>query len=218
MAPGTATIPGTAIAPGTPIAPKAGPNAGPNAGIVPDTISEPAALPESLAFQRAEGASLFQDLDLHSQETAGRRAELIAAYGETLGHYAEWTGVSTEALRRLNGSNLSVIRPGERIAVPLTRVSAEDFLQKRIEYHHGREEDFYSVYAVTELSKVRVRRGDTAWSIAQSNSVPMWLFYQNNPTLINGALQAGMTVLVPMIEEIQDIRRAEPTTRTGQAG
>ena len=146
-------------------------------------------------------------------EGGKRLADILRALGAKVA-----PGVSTEALRRLNGSNLSVIRPGERIAVPLTRVSAEDFLQKRIEYHHGREEDFYSVYAVTELGKVRVRRGDTAWSIAQSNNVPMWLFYQNNPTLINGALQAGMTVLVPTIEEIQEIRRAEPTTRTGQAG
>jgi len=187
------------------------------AAIVPDSSSPPLPLPESVAFQRAEGASLFQDMDLHALES--RRAELVAAYGETLGHYAEWAGVSTEALRRINGAaSLSVIRPGDRIGVSLARVSSEDFLQKRLEYHHGREEDFYSVYAVTELSKVKVRRGDTAWSIAQSNNVPMWLFYQHNPTLINGGLQAGQTVLVPLIEEIQDIRQTEPPVRSAQAG
>jgi membrane-bound lytic murein transglycosylase D len=213
QAPG-APAPSEEMAPAGP--PAAAASGRPALALLPDS-SVPAPLPESLAFQRAEGASLFQDLELH--HTSGRRAELIAAYGETLGHYGEWAGVPTETLRRLNGgASLGVIRPGDRIAIPLTRVSAEDFLQKRLEYHHGREEDFYSVYAVTELSKVRVRRGDTAWSIAQSTNVPMWLFYQHNPTLIDGALQAGTTVLVPVIEEIQDIQRSEPATRSGQAG
>jgi membrane-bound lytic murein transglycosylase D len=203
-------------APGVPAPSEEMAPAGPPAAVA---SGGPALVPESLAFQRAEGASLFQDLELRNTDASGRRAELIAAYGETLGHYAEWAGVPTERLRRLNGvASLGVIRPGDRIAIPLTRVSAEDFLQKRLEYHHGREEDFYSVYAVAELSKMRVRRGDTAWSIAQSTNVPMWLFYQHNPALIGGALQAGMTVLVPVIEEIQDIQRSEPATRSGQAG
>jgi membrane-bound lytic murein transglycosylase D len=177
------------------------------------------AVPESIALQRAEGASLFQDLDLRNPQAASQRAELVAAYGETVGHYAEWSGTTPELLGRLNGrGRMNAIRPGERLLISLSRVSADEFLQKRHEFHQSREEDFFSVYAVTELQKLVIKRGDTAWSIAQSNNVPMWLFYQHNPGLINGPLNAGMTVLLPIIEAIQDIQRSEPAARSGQAG
>jgi LysM repeat protein len=177
------------------------------------------AVPESIALQRAEGASLFQDLDLRNPQAASQRAELVAAYGETVGHYAEWSGTTPELLGRLNGrGRMNAIRPGERLLISLSRVSADEFLQKRHEFHQSREEDFFSVYAVTELQKLVIKRGDTAWSIAQSNNVPMWLFYQHNPGLVNGRLQAGMTVLLPIIEAIQDIQRSEPAARSGQAG
>ena len=192
----------------------------PGAAASSDTTAAPdQAVPVAIAYQRAEGASLFQDLELHNVQPNAQRAEIVAAYGESVAHYADWTGTNPDVVRRLNGrGGMNMIRPGERLVIPLLRVSAEEFMQKRHEFHHSREEDFFSVYAVTEMQKLIVKRGDTAWSIAQSNGVPMWLFYQHNPGLINGPLHAGMTVLLPVIEEIQDIQRSEPAARGGQAG
>ncbi len=181
-------------------------------------VPAPAELPESVAFVRADGASLFQDLDLHDHDGALGRAEIVTAYGETLGHYAEWARVSTNHIRRINNNSGGVIRPGDRIVVPLERAGRDAFLRRRHEYHRGREEDFFSVYAVVEVASVRVRRGDSAWSISQSNDVPMWLFYQQNPHLIDGPFRAGSTVSLPIIEELSEIRRGSAPAGSRQAG
>jgi hypothetical protein len=99
------------------------------------------------------------------------------------------------------------------VVIPLHRVSLEAFSQDRFEYHQSREEDFFSTYGVAEVAKVKVRRGDTVWHIAQSNNVPMWLFYQQNPRLLKGAVRAGARVDLPVIEalsELQEARSEDP--------
>jgi membrane-bound lytic murein transglycosylase D len=169
--------------------------------------SEPAS---SIAFQRAEGAALFQDLEVQRLTAGGSAGEIIAAYGETLGHYAAWAGVSTQAIRRRNRFGYgSLLQPGRRVAVPFVKATLEAFTQNRFEYHRGREEDFFSTYAVTELVQVKVRRGDSVWDLAQSNNVPMWLFYQQNPRLVNTPIRAGMIVGLPVIDELATLREAK---------
>jgi LysM repeat protein len=57
--------------------------------------------------------------------------------------------------------------------------------------------------------KVKVRRGDTVWHIAQSNNIPMWLFYQQNPKLLQGRVLAGMHVGLPVIEALSELEEAK---------
>ncbi|MCH8841453.1 MAG: LysM peptidoglycan-binding domain-containing protein [SAR324 cluster bacterium] len=176
-------------------------------------------IPSGIAFQIAEGASLFQDLDLHFDNVPSNQGEIVSAYGETLGHYADWAGVPTRAIRGFNDYTVGrALRPGDRIRVPITPETNDSFLRRRMEFHRSREEDFFSTYAVTEMTKIRVRRGDTVWLIAQSNNVPMWLFYQQNPELIGRQLKAGEHVYLPLIVEISDLQDREPVPSTGQAG
>ncbi len=154
---------------------------------------------------------LFQDLEVQRVWSNRRAGEIIAAYGETLGHYAEWANVSTQSIRRRNRLGYgSLLHPGRRVIIPLVNVSRQVFTQSRFEYHRSREEDFYSTYAVTELVKVKVRRGDSVWDLAQNNNVPMWLFYQQNPQLVNAPIRAGMVVGLPVIEELAALREAQP--------
>ena len=145
--------------------------------------------------------------------------EIVTAYGETLGHYANWSGVSTGTIREINGLRYGTpLLPGDRIVVPLDIVRPEEFNRLRMEFHRSREEDFYSYYAINEVAQMKVRRGDTVWSIAQGNNVPMWLFYQQNPELIGRPFRAGSKVYLPLIEEITEMEREEPHPTTGQAG
>ncbi|MCH7477410.1 MAG: LysM peptidoglycan-binding domain-containing protein, partial [SAR324 cluster bacterium] len=158
---------------------------------------------QSIAFQAAEGASLFQDLEVRNFSTNAQVGEIVAAYGETLGHYAAWAGVSTQEIRDYNGfSYRRILKPGSLLLIPFHKMTPTAFNQQRFEYHHIRESDFYSSYGVTEVVKVKVRRGDSPWEIAQGNDVPMWLFYQSNPALIETGLRAGMTVSLPVIEAL----------------
>ncbi|MCZ6473608.1 MAG: LysM peptidoglycan-binding domain-containing protein [SAR324 cluster bacterium] len=164
-----------------------------------------------IAFQRAEGAYQFQDLDVYGYDAESRAGWIKVAYGETVGHYAEWAGVSARTLRRYNRRrNVSPLRHGGRVVIPFSRVSLQQFNLSRFEYHQSREQDFYSTYAVTDVTKVKVRRGDTVWFIAQSNDVPMWLFYQQNPALVKAPVRAGMTVDLPVIVEVSELGSPQP--------
>jgi len=169
----------------------------------PDVMPLPEA---SIAFQKAEGSMLFQDLGLKNFNSKRNTAQLIAAYGETLGHYANWATVSTQTIRNANGMRFGEkLQPGVILVMPLSNTTEERFSQARVEFHQSREEDFFSTYAVAEVSKIKVRRGDSIWSLTQSNNIPMWLFYQQNPDLINTPIRRGMTVSLPVIEELVEL-------------
>lgn len=71
---------------------------------------------------------------------------------ETLGHYADWLEVATREIRKLNGFPFErQIDVGQKIKVPLGKVSKEQFEEKRYEYHKEIEEDFFSAYRVEKI-------------------------------------------------------------------
>ena len=75
---------------------------------------------------------------------------------ETLGHYADWAGVATQKIRRLNGLRYGeFLRLHQKIRIPLGRTNAETFEQNRYEYHKRLQEDFYAAYRVGELQSYR---------------------------------------------------------------
>jgi len=171
---------------------------------IPPSRRGPAATIDAFAYQPAEGPAIFPDLAFQTLYPARQMGQILAAFGETVGHYADWAQVPTNEIRGLNEMSFhTVLQPGREIYIPLDRVPHEEFFQRRNEYHQQREEDFYSSYGVVELEHERVRRGDTLWSIAQTANMPMWLLYRENPKLINKGLRVGMTVNVPVIEELQ---------------
>ncbi|MDH5298098.1 MAG: transglycosylase SLT domain-containing protein [Desulfobulbaceae bacterium] len=76
----------------------------------------------------------------------GKRYGLIrVAAGETLGHYAEWLEVHARDLRRLNHLRFgSVIRPGQRLKIPLAKVAPARFEKRRVEFHKSIREDIFA--------------------------------------------------------------------------
>ena len=164
---------------------------------------------DAVALQPAEGAPVFPDLDVESYDVQRQVGIIRSAYGETLGHYADWAQVATNEIRvfnRLRFGNQLV--PGQRIRIPLERAGLDAFNQSRAEYHNSREEDFYSYFGVSTLEQVKIRRGDSIWSIAQAAGIPMWLMYRENPNFIDGGLRAGMSVNVPIVEELSVLKNA----------
>ncbi|MDH4120215.1 MAG: transglycosylase SLT domain-containing protein [Deltaproteobacteria bacterium] len=169
-------------------------------------VSAPPAAQDKVAFQEAEGRSQFQDLDLHDFDPATREGEIIVAYGETVGNYATWAHSTVGRIQAVNGLGRRGrgLQPGRPVTIPLN-VEPQEFNQQRAEFHRQREEDFFSSYAVSETTEVKLAPGETVWSLAQSNNVPMWLFYQNNPDLVGKAVQPGTLVKLPVIEEVVSV-------------
>ena len=147
-----------------------------------------------------EHSSTFQELRLVKYDLDRKDGEIVAAYGETLGKYANWAEVPVWEIRRLNGlSSRSRLRPGDNLLIPLDQTSRETFVQRRLAFHQEREAAFFAQYDITAKVKVEVKPGQSPWNLAQNNNVPMWLFYKENPELLKSPLRVGMQVILPVV-------------------
>ncbi|HEX7082154.1 MAG TPA: LysM peptidoglycan-binding domain-containing protein [Gammaproteobacteria bacterium] len=125
---------------------------------------------------------------------------------ETLGHYADWLEIRTQRLRDLNG--LPFRRPvviGQTLKLDFSRVSPEEFEQRRIEYQRRRQEAFFSSYRIEDVEDHVIRRGESVWVLAQHRyHVPVWLLRQYNPDLDLDRLAPGTIVKFPRLRPLTE--------------
>lgn len=119
---------------------------------------------------------------------------------ETLGHYADWLEIPTQALRKLNGLRFGrTIRTNQRIKIPLDKVSKELFEERRYEFRKEIEEDFFSAYKVVGIQAYSVKRGDNIWTLCRDTlELPFWLIKKYNPSLNVEALKLDQQITVPL--------------------
>ena len=124
---------------------------------------------------------------------------------ETLGHYAEWLGITAWEIRRLNGFPYGkVIRLDQHIKIPLHQVSKEEFEEKRFEYHKELSEDFFASYRVEKVKFYYIKKGDTIWDLSlEEFEVPLWLIKKYNIDLNFSALLPSQKLTIPIVEKIQ---------------
>ena len=124
---------------------------------------------------------------------------------ETLGHYAEWLGISAGEIRRLNGFKYGKpIRINESIMIPLHRVTKEEFEEKRFEFHENLAEDFFAIFRVEKVQTYIIKRGDNIWTLSKDQfEVPLWLIKKYNVHLDFDALVPSQKLLIPIIEKNQ---------------
>ena len=122
---------------------------------------------------------------------------------ETLGHYAEWLDVPAWKIRRLNGFRYGrALHLNQSIKIPLHRVTQEDFLEKRFEYHQELAEDFFASYRVEKVLTYSIKRGDNIWTLSRREfEVPLWLIKRYNAGVDFGALVPSQKLLIPIIEK-----------------
>lgn len=136
----------------------------------------------------------------------GTSAGIIVSVDETIGHYADWLGIPTWRIRKLNDmGRTSSIRINKKLLVPIDRPDAlEQFAAARLEYHMAIEEDFYTQHAVSDVASHTLRRGETLWDICNNsdNPLPLWLFRKYNRHIDLNRLTAGTEVWVPQVREL----------------
>ncbi len=123
---------------------------------------------------------------------------------ETLGHYADWLGVSSSQLRSLNrlGRNSAVVI-GRRLNLDFSNVSVEEFELKRRQFHLEEQQEFFRQYRIGNVDEYKVAANDNIANLARRKySVPMWLLRQYNPTLNFRQVQIGQTVMFPVLEPV----------------
>ena len=122
---------------------------------------------------------------------------------ETLGHFAEWAGVRTQTIRRLNGLPYGrTLHLHQKVKIPLQRVRRSDFEEQRYEFHKRLQEDFFAVYRVSELEAYRVRRGDSYWTLCRDKfDIPLWLLKHYNSEVDLADLRYRQKLMIPMLEK-----------------
>jgi membrane-bound lytic murein transglycosylase D len=136
----------------------------------------------------------------------GVRADntVIVQAAETLGHYADWSGISSQALRALNKLHKNaMVTLGHRVKLDFSQVSAEQFAAARREYHHRLQEEFFAAHRIAGTENYTVKRGDSLWVIAQQHAdLPVWLVAQYNPDVDFDDMRPGTVIALPKVTPI----------------
>ncbi|HEV7631755.1 MAG TPA: LysM peptidoglycan-binding domain-containing protein [Steroidobacteraceae bacterium] len=152
------------------------------------------------------GGSVPQASDPVEYGVAADGSIRVAA-AETLGHYADWLGLTASRLRELNA-----MRPGRPVIIgrPLKlefgKVTREQFETKRRDYHQQLQAVFFTSHRIIGTEVYVARRGDSLWAVTQRYaSLPVWLLQQYNPDLDFADLRSGTQIVVPKVEEVPTV-------------
>jgi len=123
---------------------------------------------------------------------------------ETIDLYAQWLKEPVENLYTLNllppGSQLS---PGQRLNLVFTKVSANNFEDKRLDFLQETEEDFFSAYTVIGQQTYKIIHGDTLWNLCYNKfDIPLWLLERYNSSINLTNLKVSQELVIPIIQSI----------------
>jgi membrane-bound lytic murein transglycosylase D len=129
---------------------------------------------------------------------------VIVQAAETLGHYADWSKVSSQTLLALNKLHKNaMVTLGHKVKLDLSRVSAEQFAVTRRDYHRQLQEAFFAAHRISGSENYTVKRGESLWMIAQQHSdLPVWLVAEYNPDVDFNEVRPGTTIALPRVEAI----------------
>lgn len=172
-----------------------------------DTAAAPqpvsAAQAEALGPALGPAAETEQNADPFDYSVAQDGTIRVAAE-ETLGHYADWLGVSSARLREMNRLKFRTpVRIGQRVKLDFSQVTREVFETLRHEYHRELQASYFAGHRIVGTEVHIARSGDSAWTLTQrSSQLPVWLLQQYNPDLDLSALRAGTQIVLPRVEEV----------------
>ena len=162
-----------------------------------------AAQAEALGPALGPAAESEQNADPFDYSVAQDGTIRVAAE-ETLGHYADWLGLSSARLREINHLKLHApVRIGQRVRLDFSQVTREVFETLRHEYHREQQASYFAAHRIVGTEVHIARPGDSAWTLTKRESqLPVWLLQQYNPDLDLSALRAGTQIVVPRVEEV----------------
>jgi len=129
---------------------------------------------------------------------------VIVQAAETLGHYADWTQVSSQTLRTLNKLHKNaMVTLGHKVKLDFSKVTPAQFAATRREYHQRLQEEFFATHRIAGTDNYSVKRGQSLWAIAQQHAeLPIWLVAQYNPDVDFGDVRPGTTITLPRVVAI----------------
>jgi len=211
-----AGLPGNATAAPTPAAaPEAAPGPATVPEAAPESVSPQAVLTpkmppkEPVSQRQTESAALLPAATPTgngdtTDYSVGTGDTVTVQAAETLGHYADWLRVSSEALRTLNKLHKkAMVTLGHRVKLDFSKVTPEQFEATRREYHQHLQEEYFAAHRIAGTENYSVKRGDSLWVIAQQHGdLPVWLVTQYNPDVDFGDVRPGTVITLPQVAAI----------------
>ena len=129
---------------------------------------------------------------------------VVVQAGETLGHFADWSKVSSMSLRTLNKLRKNaMVTLGHKVKLDFSQVSAEQFEAARRDYHRQIQESFFAGHRIAGTENYVVKKGESLWIIAQRHAdVPVWLVAEYNPGVDFADVRPGTSIALPRVEAI----------------
>jgi membrane-bound lytic murein transglycosylase D len=129
---------------------------------------------------------------------------VVVQAAETLGHFADWTKVSSQSLLALNKLRKNaMVTLGHKVKLDLSQVSAAQFEASRRDYHRQLQETFFATHRISGTENYVVKRGESLWIIAQQRpDLPVWLVAEYNPDVDFGDVRPGTAIALPRVEAI----------------
>jgi membrane-bound lytic murein transglycosylase D len=176
-------------------------SAKPHAAAAPQPVS--AAQAEALGPALGPATEVEQSADPFDYGVA-QDGTIRVAPEETIGHYADWLGVSSGRLREINHLKFrSPVLIGQRMHLDFSRVTREVFETLRHEYHRELQAAYFAGHRIVGTEIRIARPGDSVWTLTQHRSqLPLWLLQQYNPDLDLTSLRAGTQIVMPRVEEV----------------
>lgn len=175
----------------------------------PPAASSPAHTSQPVTARETRGVALLPAVTpTGSADTTdygvGPNDTIIVRAEETIGHFADWSGASVEALLRLNhlkkGASVGL---GHAFHVDLAHASVQQFVAARTAYHHQLQDAYFAANRIAGTGSYVIRRGDSLWTIAQQHGdLPRWLVTQYNPDVDFNAMRTGTRITLPQVEAI----------------
>ena len=189
-------------------APKPPPAAAGAAVVLPPTptlATNVAHSPEAVA-PSSDDASVFPDgVPNASADPAdyavGRDFAIVVQAEETLGHYADWSGININRLRALNklhrGASVSM---GRKFKLDIAAADIPHFEAVRRDYHKSLQDAYFATHRISGTENYAVKKGESLWTIRQARpEIPVWLIRQYNPRLDFADLHPGTSITLPKV-------------------
>jgi membrane-bound lytic murein transglycosylase D len=136
--------------------------------------------------------------------SVSNQSTIVVAAGETLGHYADWLGITAAKLRNVNRMKFG--RPvimGRHLKLDFSKVSRDAFEETRREYHRTLQASYFAAHRITGAEVYVVKRGDSLWTVVRRyGDLPLWLVQQYNPDSDLMDMRPGTQIVVPRVEEV----------------
>ena len=164
-----------------------------------------AAQAEAVSPSVGPGSDAEQNADPTDYNVAKDDTIRVAA-DETLGHFADWLGTTTQHVRDLNHLSAKLpVKIGERIRLDFKKVTPEAS-RPSVTTTIGPCRRLLRLARIVGTEVYIARSGDSLWTLTQRAKLqlPLWLLQQYNLEVDFSELRPGTQIVMPRVEEVQN--------------